>query len=138
MPRGWGSAEGGINSKKCRDLPAGYSILPVSEEYITYILDQLQCVGPVVSKRMFGGAGLYLEGVFFALIANDVLYFKVDDSNRKDYEAMGMGPFRPYRDKPTTMQYYEVPADVLEDEETLRLWADRAFEAARRKRKKRF
>jgi DNA transformation protein len=86
---------------------------------------------------MFGGVGLYLDGVFFALIANDILYFKVDDSNRKDYEAKGMGPFRPYRDKSTIMQYYEVPVEVVEGNDTLRLWVSKALEAAARKKQKR-
>jgi DNA transformation protein len=110
--------------------------LPVSEEYLTYILERLESLGEVLPKRMFGGVGLYLDGVFFALIANDILYFKVGNSNRKDYEAMGMGPFRPYRNKPTTMQYYEVPIEVLEKTETLGLWVNRALAVAARKKQK--
>ncbi|MFQ5901401.1 MAG: TfoX/Sxy family protein [Thermodesulfobacteriota bacterium] len=65
--------------------------MPISEEYLEYVLDQLR---PVDFRKMFGGVGLYLDGVFFALIANDILYFKVDESNRQDYEAEGMGPFK--------------------------------------------
>lgn len=105
----------------------------VSDGYLTYVVDQLGCVGPVQFKRMFGGVGLYMHGVFFALIADDVLYFKVDDSNRADYEAAGMGPFRPFPDKPTVMQYYEVPADVLESTESLREWAQKALGVAQKK-----
>jgi DNA transformation protein len=86
---------------------------------------------------MFGGVGLYLDGVFFALIANDILYFKVDETNRKDYETKGTGPFRPYRNKSTIMQYYEVPVEVVEDSTTLRLWVNKAFKAAARKEQKR-
>ncbi|MHC4072053.1 MAG: TfoX/Sxy family protein, partial [Planctomycetota bacterium] len=96
--------------------------MPVSEEYLTYVIDQLECIGPVQSRRMFGGAGLYFDGLFFALIADDVLYFKVDDSNRPDYEAEGMEAFRPFPEKGSVMQYYEVPIDVLENRETLRSW----------------
>ncbi|MHC4112773.1 MAG: TfoX/Sxy family protein [Planctomycetota bacterium] len=70
--------------------------MPVSDEYLTYVIDQLECVGPVQARRMFGGAGLYFDGLFFALVADDVLYFKVDDSNRPDYESAGMGAFRPF------------------------------------------
>jgi DNA transformation protein len=82
---------------------------------------------------MFGGAGLYLDGLFFALVADDVLYFKVDDSNRKDFEAADMGPFKPFPDKPTVMQYYEVPIDVLENRNILREWAQKAVRVAERK-----
>ena len=60
--------------------------MSISDEYLTYVIGQLECIGPVQSRRMFGGAGLYLDGLFFALIADDTRYFKVDDSNRSDYD----------------------------------------------------
>jgi DNA transformation protein len=82
---------------------------------------------------MFGGAGLYFDGLFFALVADDVLYFKVDDSNRSDYEAASMDPFCPFPDKPYAMQYYEVPIDVLENRDTLRDWAQKALDVAERR-----
>jgi DNA transformation protein len=85
---------------------------------------------------MFGGAGLYFEDLFFGIIADDVLYFKVDDSNRADYEAEGMGPFKPFPDKIEVMQYYEVPIDVLENKNTLREWAEKAVIVAELKAKK--
>ena len=107
--------------------------MSVSDEYLTYVIDQLEYLGPVQSRRMFGGAGLYFEGLFFAIVADDVLYFKVDDSNRADYEAAGMGPFKPFPDKSEVMQYYEVPIDVLENRDTLRDWADKAVRVAERK-----
>jgi DNA transformation protein len=110
--------------------------MSVSDEYLTYVIDQLEGLGPVRSKRMFGGAGLYFEDLFFAIVADDVLYFKVNGSNRADYEAEGMGPFKPYPDKDTVMQYYEVPIDVLETKNTLRDWADKAVRVAERKAKK--
>ena len=44
---------------------------------------------------MFGGVGLYCDGVFFGLIALDVLYLKVDATTRSDYESAGSLPFRP-------------------------------------------
>jgi DNA transformation protein len=110
--------------------------VPVSDEFLTFVLDQLECVGPVTSKRMFGGAGVYLDGVFFAIIANDVLYFKVGETNKKDYDAAGMGPFRPFPHKPATIKYYEVPAGVLEDRETLRVWAEKALSVATSKKRK--
>jgi DNA transformation protein len=107
--------------------------MSVSDEYLTYVVDQLECIGPVQSRRMFGGAGLYYDGLFFGLIADDVLYFKVDDSNRFDYEAAGTGPFCPFPDKTYVMQYYEVPIEVLENRDTLRDWAQKALDVAKRK-----
>jgi DNA transformation protein len=106
-----------------------------SDDYLEFVLEQLAGAGEVAARKMFGGVGLYLEGVFFALIADDVLYFKVDATNRSDYEAKGMGPFRPYKEKKTTMPYYEVPIEVLENGDTLKDWADKALAVAKSKKK---
>jgi len=107
--------------------------MPVSEEYLDYVVDQLGCVGEVVAKKMFGGVGLYHDGFFFGLIASDVLYFKVDDENRSDYETAGARPFQPYGNESYSMGYYEVPVDVLEDTDQLRMWTRGAVAAAARK-----
>ena len=104
--------------------------MAISEGYLEFALDQLRSFGNVTAKKMFGGAGLYFEGVMFGLIADDVLYLKVDDSNRADYVAEGMGPFRPLSEKKSqVMSYYEVPLEVLESEEALRQWAAKALTA---------
>ena len=105
--------------------------MPISEEYVTYVLDQLEGLGTITVKKMFGGAGLYLDSVFFALIADDVLYFKVDNSNQQDYESAGMAPFRPFGEKSHIMHYYEVPIDVLDDREKLKTWVDKALLVAK-------
>lgn len=109
--------------------------MPSTPEFRDWVLEQLRSAGSVTSRSMFGGFGLYMDGIFFALIADDVLYFKVDDSNRPDFEAAGSGPFRPYEDE-RTMQYFEVPADVLEDRSTLTTWVLRAVDVARRAKAK--
>jgi DNA transformation protein len=110
--------------------------MPVSDKYLTYVTDQLDCLGHVQPRRMFGGAGLYFEGLFFAVVADDVLYFKVDDSNRSDYETEGMEAFRPFPDKSTVMGYYQVPIDVLENKEALKNWAEKALRVAEQKANK--
>lgn len=107
--------------------------MPVSEEYLDYVVDQLGCIGQIAAKRMFGGVGLYHDGLFFGLIAGDLLYFKVDDENRPDYEGARAKPFQPYGDDSYSMGYYEVPVDVLEDVDKLRVWASGAVAAAKRK-----
>lgn len=98
----------------------------------TFVVDQLAELGPVTSRKMFGGAGLYCDDLFFGLIARDQLYLKVDDQTRGAFEKEGGVPFRPYADKPSTMQYYSVPVDVLESAPELVEWAKRAVAAARR------
>ena len=105
--------------------------MPVSPGYRSFVLDQLEQITAVSSKSMFGGVGLYGDGCFFALIADDRLYFKVDDSNRPDFEVAGMEPFGPFDDE-RSMQYYEVPIQVLEHVDDLRKWATNAIGVAKR------
>jgi len=110
--------------------------MSVSSSFRTFIVDQLGRVVPRIRARsMFGGVGIYSGDLFFGLIDDDTLYFKVDDSNRSDFTARKMEPFRPYGDDGETMGYYQVPADLLEDPETLRPWAEKAIAVAGRKRK---
>ena len=111
--------------------------MAVSESYREYVLDQLGRVEPVTARAMFGGVGLYAHGLFFALIGDDRLYFKVDDLNRPDFEERGMVPFAPFEDKSQVMQYYEVPGEVLDDVDELSEWMHNAVSVARRKRTKR-
>jgi DNA transformation protein len=109
--------------------------MSVSADYLTYVLDQFAPFAKVVSRRMFGGVGLYADGLFFGLIDDDVLYLKVDDSNREDYLARGAKPFQPVADDPTySMSYFELPEDVLEDSDLLKLWARKSLLVASAKK----
>jgi DNA transformation protein len=107
--------------------------MAVSDGYRDYVLEQLGAHLDVRSKRMFGGVGIYAGDRFFALIAEDTLYFKVDDKTRPRYETAGSTPFRPFGED-NAMGYYTVPADVLEDADLLASWAAEALEVARRAR----
>jgi DNA transformation protein and related proteins len=110
--------------------------MPVSPEYREFVLEQLGRVAPAVTSRaMFGGVGVYSGGLFFALLAGETIYLKVDDTNRPDFEAVGMGPFRPFEGDKHAMGYYELPADLLEDADALRPWVEKAIDVARRSRK---
>jgi DNA transformation protein and related proteins len=86
---------------------------------------------------MFGGVGIFAAELFFALLDDDTLYFKVDDATRPQFEDRGMTPFRPYGEDGEVMGYYEVPADVLEDPEELGAWARAALGVARRAKDRR-
>jgi DNA transformation protein len=103
--------------------------MAVSESYRVFVLEQLGRVAPVTGKSMFGGVGIYTQGLFFALIAEDRLYFKADDVTRPDFERQGMEPFRPFGED-SAMGYYEVPADVVEDTAQLATWMQKAIEVA--------
>jgi DNA transformation protein len=110
--------------------------MAVSESYREFVLEQLGRVTPVTGKSMFGGVGIYAQGLFFASIAEERLYFKVDDATRADFECRGMEPFRPFGED-SAMGYYEVPADVVEDVAQLESWMRKAIDiAAKAKRRK--
>lgn len=106
--------------------------MAVSAEFRDYVLDQLRAVAPVTAKAMFGGVGIYSRGLFFALIADDVLYFKVDATTRTAYEERGCKAFNPFGKG--TMGHYELPEDILEDTDELREWMRAAVAVARRKK----
>src|SRR3989441_11241219 len=102
--------------------------MPVSLSFRTFIVDQLSRVAPRVRGRsMFGGVGIYAGDLFFALIADDTLYLKVDESNRTDFETRGIGPFRPYGETGEAMQYYPVPDELGEDAAELRPCVDKGM-----------
>jgi len=103
--------------------------MAVSQSYREFVLEQLGRVTPVTGKSMFGGVGIYAQGLFFALIAEDRLYFKVDDATRPDFEKRGTEPFRPFGED-SAMGYYEVPADVAEDVIILETWMRKAIDVA--------
>jgi DNA transformation protein len=106
----------------------------VSDEFVDYVVEQLAGWGTVSVRRMFGGAGLYRAGTMFAVLADNVAYLKVDDSNRDDFLRAGSAPFEPYPDKirTTIRTYFEIPADVLEDPAELARWAQRSWLVARK------
>lgn len=109
--------------------------MPVTDSFVEFVLEQLCSVAAITPKRMFGGVGLYAGDLFFALIADDVLYLKADDATRGALEAAGARPFQPYPDRGTgSMQYYSVPAAVLEDADGLIAWTKKSVEIARAQR----
>jgi DNA transformation protein len=108
--------------------------LRTSDTFRQYVLDQLEPLD-VRARSMFGGTGLYSGEDFFGIIAADVLYLKVDDTNRGMFESAGMKPFKPYADRPVTMKYYAVPVAVLENALELERWARASIAVARRSRK---
>lgn len=108
--------------------------MAVSESFVQFISEQLSEFGDFEVKKMFGGRGFFKEGIMFGMIGNDVFRMKVDESNQADYEEKGMEPY--YSDsKKKGMPYWEVPPDVIEDREMLKIWAEKAFEVARAAKK---
>lgn len=103
--------------------------------FVAHVLDLLEPWARVDARRMFGGYGLYREGLMFALVADDTLYLKVDEGNRGAFVEAGMGPFTyEGRSRQVALPYWETPPDALDDGSELIALARDAFAAALRAR----
>ena len=104
-----------------------------ARSYCAYIVDLLAGMGPVYSRRMFGGYGIFLDGLMFALIADNTLYFKVDDDSRAAFEELGLSAFTYYKQgKPARLNYYQAPEEALEDTGMMLTWGNQAYAVALR------
>jgi DNA transformation protein len=105
--------------------------MAVSKDFRLYVEDLLAPVGPVNIRAMFGGAGVYAGGVMFALIADEVLYFKADSETEADFLACGCEPFTyAGKGKPIRMSYWRVPESLFDDPGELSVWGRKAQAAA--------
>jgi DNA transformation protein len=102
-------------------------------QFVDYVVEQLAPLGEVTARGMFGGWGLYCDGRMFALIADDTLYVKVDDTNRPEFAQAGLQPFRYNTEKSESMiSYYTLPTTAIDDRDELCAWARKGIEAAAR------
>lgn len=108
-------------------------------EFIAYLPEVFELFGSIQIRKMFGGYGVYHDGLMFALVADETLYLKADAENAMFFEEQGLAQFAYQREgKMAKMSYYQVPAEFMEDREQADLWARRSYDAAlRAQRKKR-
>ena len=118
--------------------------MPVSNketEFVAYVVELLQSVGPVRAKAMFGGHGIFLDDLMFGLVADSTLYLKADEETENEFIERGLEPFKyGKKGKEFKMSYYQAPEEALEDGEEMSAWAKKAhstaLRAAAKKRKK--
>jgi len=96
------------------------------DSFKDFVLEQLSSVNNLRCKQMFGGYGLYDGSKFFGIISKGRLYFKTDEISKNAYVEQGMKPFKP-NNKQILKNYYEVPADVLEDRERILEFAEKSI-----------
>jgi DNA transformation protein len=107
--------------------------MSVSREFIDWVQELLAPLGRVAPRRMFGGYGLFLDGLMFAIVVDDVVWFKTDAQNRERFVALGEPPFTYQRGgKPAHLHFYRAPDDAFDAPQALMPWARSAFEAALR------
>jgi DNA transformation protein len=111
--------------------------MPKTNSFVEYVLhDAMRDIRGVTAKAMFGGWGLYQNGTVFGIIADDQLYFKVDDKNLPDYKARSCKPFTytAKNRKRVATSCWEVPADILEGSTELQEWVDKAVRASKKRK----
>ncbi|NWG22939.1 MAG: TfoX/Sxy family protein [Pseudorhodoplanes sp.] len=91
-------------------------------------------LAPVSVRRLFGGAGIFADGVMFALVADGVIYLKADAHNTPDFERENLEPFAYMRKggRRAVMSYRRMPDRLYDDPAELKKWARRALDAAQR------
>jgi len=100
------------------------------ESFKEFVMDQLCTLEEAEARPMFGGFGIYHGDIFFGIIFKGRLYFKTDSRTKSVYLKKGMKPFRP-NSKQTLKSYYEVPVEIIEDQDELVSWAKKAVHAKR-------
>ena len=107
--------------------------MSVSDGFLALLQDQLSDLGTVTARRMFSGAGVYIDGVIFALVIDDVLYLKTDEESRAAFEAEGLEPFSFVKQsRRISTSYWRAPELLLDDRTELQRWAARALQAAKK------
>ena len=106
-------------------------------EFIEYLRELLSEFGPTETRRMFGGHGIFHEGLMIGLVANEQFYLKADETSRRKFTDAGLAQFT-YRkaDREIAMSYFQAPPDALDDPAVMAGWAQLAYEAALRAKKK--
>jgi len=100
----------------------------MSKSFCDDIVYRLKDYCNITYRSMFGGYGLYFDGIIFALVADKQLYLKVDDSNRKYFEDYGCSPFEYVsKGKQMKMSYYLIPDEVFDDCDKLYEWSLRSY-----------
>ena len=104
-----------------------------SKEFIEFLHEVFESFGPIQAKRMFGGYGIYHDGLMFGLVIDNQLYLKSDAENLAFFEAQGLGPFiYNMKGKAVQLSYHQAPEAMLDERELAAQWAGRSWDAALR------
>lgn len=98
-----------------------------SNDFFEYVQDQLSPWSDIDKKRMFGVLGLYRDGVMFGIIAKDMVYLKVGDSNKIKFLDAGSTTLKVFKNNSEVPSYYELPVNVLENSEEFIEWAKESY-----------
>ena len=110
--------------------------MPISnteKEFALYVVELMQSIGPVHHKKMFGGYGIFLEGLMFGLVADGILYLKADKETENEFKEKGLEAFTyNKKGKEISLSYFQAPEETLEDSDEMNAWANKAYRTALR------
>ncbi len=105
-------------------------------DFVDYLLELLAPLADITAKRMFGGYGIFRDGLMFGLVADATLYFKADTQSQTQFEARDLEPFSYLKEgKAMRMSYYRAPEEAIDNSEGMCEWAELAYQAALRAQK---
>ncbi|MEC9345602.1 MAG: TfoX/Sxy family protein [Pseudomonadota bacterium] len=109
--------------------------MAVNPEFRAFVAELLEPVGRVEIRRMFGGLGIFRDGLMFGLVADETLFLKADDLTRAEFEALGSKPFTYGRKdgRRASLNYMELPETLYDEPDAVIAWARKAIDAAHRK-----
>ena len=104
-----------------------------SDSFAEFLREQLAPLGRVTMRRMFGKTGVFCDGLMFAMVTDDTLYFRVDDHNRTDFKEAESAPPLNYEKKGSTidLSFWRAPERLFDESDELVTWAQLALAAAR-------
>ncbi len=102
-------------------------------EFVEYLKEVFEQFGSIQARKMFGGYGIYHDGIMFGLVADDTLYLKADEATAEHFVLRSLEQFKYDKgNKVVKMSYYLAPDEIFDDPEVATIWAQRALEAASR------
>jgi DNA transformation protein len=107
-------------------------------DFIAHVLELMRPSGRATARAMFGGHGVYLDGLIVAIVVGDTLYFKTDDQTRPAYTERSLEPFS-YATKGGSlyaMSYHRAPEEAVEAAPAMQVWLRPALGAALRNAQK--
>ena len=106
-------------------------------EFVRYLHEVFESLGTIATRKMFGGYGVYFDGVMFGLVADDTLYLKSDENSAPEFESRGLHAFEYNKNgKLMKMSYHLAPEEIFEDRDAAATWARRSYEIAYQSKKR--
>lgn len=100
-------------------------------EFVKFLSEVFHDFGSIIPRKMFGGYGIYHEGIMIGLVTGDTLYLKADETTKQYFIDKDLTPFEYDKgDKKIKMSYYLAPEEIYDDPDEAIYWVKLAWQAA--------